>query len=108
MKVPATSTIIASEMRTQLRRTRPMVTWFRWMIAPMDKAVVIKNAIPMASPADDRRHCEKMTADKGQQDVPFRSPPLNVMFNIMSCLLHNTENMMDMMPAMARPSVKKP
>ena len=85
-----------------------MVTWFRWMIAPTDKAVVISNAIPMASPADDRCHCETRTADESQQDVPFRSPLLNVMFNIISCFLHRIENKMDIMPATARPSVKKP
>jgi hypothetical protein len=91
-----------------LRKTRPMVTWFRWMIAPTDRAVVTSNAIPMASPADDRRHCEKMTAGETQQDVPLRSPLLNVMFNIMSCFLHSIEKMMDIMPATAMPNVKKP
>ncbi len=99
--------MIASEMRTQLRTTRPIVTWFRWMIAPTDKELVIRNAIPMASPADDRRHCE-MTAGKTKQDVPFRSLILKVMFNIISCLLHTIENKMDIMPATARPRVKKP
>ncbi len=74
----------------------------------MDKAVVIRNAIPIASPADGRRHYEKMTAGESQQDVPSRSPLLNVMFNIMSFFLHNIENKMDTMPATARPSVKKP
>ena len=49
-----------------------------------------------------------MTAGESQQDVPFRSPLLNVMFNIISFLLHSIENTMDIMPAIARPSVKKP
>jgi hypothetical protein len=78
------------------------------MIAPTEKALVSRNAIPMTSPADDRRRREKTTAGESNQHVPFSSLGLKVMFTIKSFFLHRTENKMDIMPETAMPSVKKP
>lgn len=69
---------------------------------------MIRNAIPMASPADDRRRREKTTTGESNQHVPSRSLGLKVMFTIKSFFLHRIENKMDIMPKTARVSVKEP
>jgi len=50
-KEPTIMTPRASRISAQLRMTKPMVTWFRWMMAPTDMANVMRNAIPRIIPA---------------------------------------------------------
>lgn len=50
--VPMTTIPSASAMRVQFRITRPIVTWFGWTMAPMDRANVTKRTIPSMVPAE--------------------------------------------------------
>lgn len=63
-KVPMMRIPRASSTRAQFKITRPIVTWFRWTIAPIDMKNVISKATPRIRPALENVVSGKVYEDK--------------------------------------------
>ena len=63
-KVPMMRIPRASSTRAQFKITRPIVTWFRWTIAPIDMKNVISKTTPRIRPALENVVSGKVYEDK--------------------------------------------